>query len=311
MFTGRTLVLVLCLALAAAAHAQTPYQSPRDTYGHPDLQGVWTSRWLTPLERQQGVTALAITPLEVKTLAKAEWARHNAIDPIEGTDSFEFTTFVTVRGEMHSSIIVDPPDGRLPLAAGPGGRPGGRPPVGVDGPEARALNERCLNSGNGVAPFLTAPSGNIRRIVQTHDSVVIHTELFSQLRIIPVNGATNLGARQEKQAGRWEGDTLVIETTGFLDATRGVRGSLFPLTPKTRIVERLTRTGPDEITYAFTVEDSKLYTRPWSGETVMLRTGEQMFEFACHEGNYGLANILSGARAVERREAGKTGKAKP
>ncbi|MDP3740255.1 MAG: hypothetical protein Q8R02_22910 [Hyphomonadaceae bacterium] len=302
---------LIALALnATPAHAQS-YQPPRTPDGRPDLQGVWISRWLTPLERPASAKALPIAPQDIEALAKAEWARHDAIDPIEGTDSFEFSTFVVIRGEMRSSVIVNPPDGRLPLVAGPGGRPGSRMHTGLDGPEARALNERCLSPGNGAAPHLTAPSGNIRRIVQTRDNVVIHTELLSHLRIIPVDGRTNFGARHERESGHWEGDTLVVETTGFVDPMRGVRGSLVPVTPKTKIIEHFTRTAPDEILYVFTVEDPKIYTQIWTGETIMRRTGEPMFEFACHEGNYGLANILSGARAVEQRTAKASSKSKP
>jgi hypothetical protein len=292
---------LLALIVSGAASAQAP-ALPRATDGHPDLEGVWISRWLTPLERQPPLKTLAMAPEEVGPAAKAEWARHNAIDSIEGTDSFEFSTFVTVRGEMRSSIIVDPPDGRLPLI---GGRPPVRPQAqsGFDGPEARALNERCLSPGNGAAPHLSAPSGNIRQIVQAPGYVTIHTELLSSLRILPLDGRTTFGSRQETQTARWDGDALVIETTNFRDPLRGVRGSIFPVTPKTRIVERFTLTRPDEITYTFTVEDPALYARPWTGETVMLRTTDRMFEFACHEGNYGLANILSGARVAEQRAA--------
>jgi hypothetical protein len=175
--------------------------------------------------------------------------------------------------------------------------------VGTDGPEQRGLNERCLTGGNGFAPLLTAPSGNIRRIVQTSKDVVMWTELLSQLRIIPVDGRVETGVRREKTTGHWDGDTLVIETTGITDPTRGTRGSLFPVTPKTRITERFIRTSPDELLYTFRIEDAALYTQPWMGETVMKRTDDQMFEFACHEGNYGLANILSGARVTEERAA--------
>lgn len=297
---------VLALALSGTAHAQTAYQAPQTADGHPDLQGVWISRWITPLERQAGSRALVLPADEAAAAEKAEWARHNAIDPIEGTEAFEFSTLVTVRGERRSSLIIDPPDGRLPYTTqGRARAPGARLTPGTDGPEQRALNERCLNGGSGFAPLLTAPSGNIRTIVQTRGDVVMWTELMSQLRIIPVDGRTETGARREKATGRWEGDALVVETTGITDPVRGARGSLFAVTPKTRITERFTRTAADEILYTFRVEDPALYTQPWSGETVMKRTGERMYEYACHEGNYGLANILSGARMSEQRAARK------
>jgi hypothetical protein len=299
-------ILSLGVGLAAPALAQS-YSPPRDAYGQPDLQGTWVSRWITPLERQPGVGALALSEQEAKTLEASEWARHNAIDPIEGTDSFEYSTLVTVRGERRSSLIIDPPNGRLPYLQ-ESTRVGARPLTGLDGPENRALNERCLSGGNGFAPTLAAPSGNIRQIVQAKSDIAIWTELLSQLRIIPVDGRTGRGARHEMMSGRWEGDALIIETWGIVDPSRGARGSLFGVTPKTRITERFDRTGPDEITYTFRVEDPSIYSMAWTGETVMKRSSDRMFEFACHEGNYGLANILSGARVMEQRAAAKAAK---
>jgi hypothetical protein len=302
MRIGRTWVLVLWLAAAAGAHAQLAYQPPRTPDGRADLQGVWISRWITPLERQAPLKNLVMAPEEVGPALKAEWERHDRLDGVESVAGFEFTSFVVVRGETRSSIIVDPPDGRLPLT--PEARARFRPgPSGTEDVEQRGLNERCMSAGNGFAPHMAAPAGNIRRIVQTRDHVVVWTELMSQLRIIPTDGHSATGARGETIAGRWDGDTLVVENTGFLDRTRGARGSNFPVSPRTRITERFSRTGPSEITYSFTVEDTALYTRPWTGETVMVTSSDPMFEFACHEGNYGLANILRGARVVEERAA--------
>lgn len=296
---------MLALVLCGEACGQARYEPPRTTGGRPDLQGVWISRWMTPLERQKPLTNLVMTPEEVAPATKAEWARQDSLDGIESLDGFELSTFVVVRGEMRSSIIVDPADGRLPML--PEVRARYRPgPTGTDDIEQRGLNERCLSTGNGFAPFITAPAGNIRRIVQTRDNVMIWTELMSALRIIPVDGRSAIGARRETMKGRWEGDTLVVVTTGFIDRFRGARGSNFAVTPATRITERFTRTGPAEITYAFTVEDPSIYTRAWTGETVMIASSEPMFEYACHEANYGLANILRGARVVEERAMAKT-----
>jgi hypothetical protein len=302
MRIGRARVLVLWLAAAGVAHAQGSYQPPPTSDGRPDLQGVWISRWITPLERQAPLKNLVMTPEEVGPALKAEWDRHDALDGVESLDAFEFTTFVTVRGETRSSIIVDPPDGRLPML--PEVRARYRPgPTGTDGVEQRGLNERCLSTGNGFAPMLAAPAGNIRRIVQTGDHVMIHTELMSQLRIIPTDGRSSVGARGDTMKGHWEGDTLVVVTTDIPDRFRGARGSNFGVTPATRITERFRRTGAREITYTFTVEDPSIYTRPWSGETLLVATSDPMFEFACHEANYGLANILRGARVIEQHAA--------
>jgi hypothetical protein len=302
MRIGRTWVLVVWLAAANAAHAQAGYQAPRTADGRPDLGGVWISRWITPLERQAPLKNLVMTPEEVAPALKAEWERHDRLDGLESLISFEFTGFVVVRGETRSSIITDPPDGRLPML--PEVRARHRPgPTGTDDVEQRGLNERCISTGNGFAPLVTAPAGNIRRIVQTRDDVMIHTELMNAVRIIPVDGRSSIGALRDTMKGRWEGDTLVVVTTGFRDRFRGARGSNFAVTPTTRITERFTRTGPAEITYVFTVEDPSIYTRPWTGETIMIASSDPMFEYACHEANYGLANILLGARVVEQRAA--------
>jgi hypothetical protein len=291
---------------SAAAQSATPASS-----ANPGFDGVWTSRSITPLERPRGVAKLVLTAEETRAAEAAEWVRHNAIDPIEGTASFEFTHFVIVRGESRSSLIIDPADGKLPYtekarALGIGTRV----QTGTDGPEQRALNERCIASGNGFAPHMTAPSGNIRQIVVATGNVSIWTELESQLRIIPTDGHTNIGARNEKTIGRWVDGVLVVETTGIRDPVRGARGNLFPLTRNTVITERFALTSRDEILYRFTVHDPELYTQDWTAETVMARTSDRMFEFACHEGNYGLYNILLGARVLEERAAKKTAKGK-
>jgi hypothetical protein len=300
------LAIAVSIAPVAAAQSAARASSP-----NPGFEGVWTSRWITPLERPRGVASLVLSADETKVAEAAEWARHNAIDPIEGTESFEFTHFVVVRGEHRSSLIIDPADGKLPYtekarALGIGARV----QSGVDGPEQRALNERCLTSGNGFAPHMTAPSGNIRQIVVTPKGVSIWTELISQLRIIPTDGHTNIGARNEKTVGRWVDGVLVVETTGIRDPVRGSRGNLFPLTRNTVITERFALTSADEILYRFTVHDPELYTQDWTAETVMARTTDRMYEFACHEGNYGLYNILLGARVVEERAAKKAAKGK-
>jgi hypothetical protein len=303
---------LVSFAVIIAPVAQAPFASAQSTQrassDNPGLEGVWVSRWITPLERPKGVAKLVLTAEETKAAEAAEWLRHNAIDPIEGTESFEFTHFVIVRGEHRSSLIVDPADGKLPYTEKARAlRIGARPQTGTEGPEQRALNERCLSGGNGFAPHLTAPSSNIRQIVVTPRDVMIWTELLSQLRIIPTDGRTDVGARNEHTTGRWADGELVVNTTGIRETTRGARGNLFPVTRNTVITERFALSSADEILYRFTVHDPELYTQDWTAETVMARTADRMYEFACHEGNYGLYNILLGARVVEARPAKKSG----
>jgi hypothetical protein len=301
-------------ALSGAALAQETFSPPRTPDGHPDFQGVWGTRWTTPLERMPEFKTLVITPEQGAALHHAIIARLDSGDPLGTTYSWDFTGPLVIRGEVRTSVLVDPPDGKLPYTEEGRARRSAftTPFAGDEGPERRALNERCLMAGSGYAPFLAIPAGNIRQIVQTRDSVVIHTETFSQLRLIPLDGRSGPAIpRGGSSTGHWDGDTLVVETSRYLetDRFRFAPGSTFPISPATRVTERFRMIGPDELLYRFTVEDPALYARAWTGESLMKRTGDRMFEFACHEGNYGLPGILSGARETERRAlAAKTTK---
>jgi hypothetical protein len=306
----RALVSILLgLALIQNALAQGPaaYRAPLAYDGRPDLQGVWSSDWLTTLERPPEITGLTISPGDMPTVAKAIRDRRDASQPLEYFP-LDFREFMVIDGAARSSIVVDPADGRIPY--GPDARARmlkPSPPPGMDGPEQRPTNERCLWSA-GLAPNLPGLP-NFQTIVQTRDSIVLLGELFGQLRIVPLDGrADPIGLPHGRMSGRWEGEALVIETTAIPAPFRGSLNGGFALTPQTRITERFVRSGPDEISYSFAVDDPQLYAKPWKAEMVMRRTVEPVFESACHEGNYGLANILSGARAEERRGAGaKTG----
>lgn len=304
MLAGWKLGLVVWFAAAAAATAQT-YQPPRTQDGRPDLQGVWVSRWTTPLERPAEWTTLILAPDEGAKLHASFLARLGATDPLAPEYAWDLTGPLTIDGMPRSSLLVDPVDGRLPLTEdGRARRAVFRPFTGEDGPEQRGLNERCLMAGNGYAPFLSIPAANIRQIVQTRDTVLFHTESFNQLRIIPLDGrAGPVIPRGGSSTGHWEGDVLVVETGGFFgtDRFRVSPLSTFPISPATRITERFVRTSADEISYRFTVEDVGLYTRAWTAESLLKRTDDPMFEWACHEGNYGLANILRGARVMEQK----------
>lgn len=302
--TLRTFLILLALCTDAPALAQS---ISRTVDGHPDLQGVWTQRWLTPLERLPETPALKIDPADEAAFHARMMALYGAGDPLQGQDDYDPLQVLRIRGELRSSLIVDPVDGRLPYTAEGQARRAAWLPNrqrGTDHPEQRGDNERCIGISSAYAPHLTAPVANIRQIVQTRDHVVIYTEHYIITRIIPFREQpATLNDRHGRAKARWDGDTLVVETTGFRtgDTTRFVPMSVMMISPATRITERFTLLGPDEILYSFTVEDPVLYTRPWSAETVMTRSADRMFEYACHEGNYGLANILSGGRAMDRR----------
>jgi hypothetical protein len=300
-------LLSAALASASPSFAQA-YTPPRTPDGRPDFQGTWTSGWITPLERPPEANSLVLQSEDARRVYAAVFERMDAFDPFGPNDNWDLDSLAVVRGQTRSSLIVDPPDGRIPFSdEGKKRRAALPPPAGVDGPEQRPRNERCLVDANSIAPFLTLPAGNIRQIVQTPGSFLIHTESFSQLRIVPTSGQRAVNGTR----GWWEGDTLVIETAGFAptDRFRFTRLLAFVLAPGTRITERLTRIAEDEILYSFTVEDALLYTRPWTAEMSLRKTDAHIYEWGCQEANYGLANILRGARVVEERAA-KAAKAK-
>ena len=324
-------VALLCAASGAAARdAATAdvWRAPRTEHGHPDLQGVWTNATITPLERPDRFgDRLVITEEEARELEGAEAAYNAEADapsdlskpapatcrsgsgPTCGYNNFWIdrgSQVATVNGERRSSLIVDPPNGKAPL------RPerrqymterANRMRQNFDGPEARPLGERCLlafGSSSGP-PMLPVLYNNHYQIVQTKDAVVILVEMVHDARIIRLDGRP-APAKAPKwmgdSVGRWDGDTLVVETTNFT-AHESFRGA----TPQVRITERFRRAAPDRIEYQFTVEDPNAFTQAWSGEIPFHRTEDPIYEYACHEGNYALPGILAGAREEEKAAA--------
>lgn len=299
---------VKLLALVAFVGSPVLAQTSGRTFdGHPDFQGIWTQRWLTPLERLPTSPTLQIDPKDETSFGQQMMARYLGGDPLQAQDDYDALQVLKVRNELRSSLIVDPADGLLPYTvAGKAARAAWLPNRlrGADNPEQRGENERCIGISSAYAPHLTAPVANIRQIVQTSDHVVIYTEHYVITRIIPFKEQpATLNDRHGSAKARWEGETLIVETTGFRpdDGVRYVPMSVMMISPSTKITERFSQLGLNEILYRFTVEDQQLYTRAWSAETVMTRSPDRMFEYACHEGNYGLPGILSGGRAVERR----------
>jgi hypothetical protein len=299
--------LFIIALLATPAFAQAPqYQPmPRAADGHPDLSGFWASPWTTTLERPPGVTSLVLKPADTEAAGRSAQDKIGSNDPLEGLGRDE-ARILRVRGEMRSGLIVSTADGMLPLTE-TGRRLKAERRAGAqlatDGPEDRPQSERCLTSAASRPPWLLAPTDNARQIVQTPKMVVLFTEIMSEARLVPVGAPPrSTGPWNGVTAARWEGDTLVIETSGLERGyLHAVPGSAFWSSASAKIVERFEPVHADEIVYSFTVEDPGIYTQPWRAEYALIRTNETPFEFACHEGNYGLANILSGARAAERR----------
>jgi len=317
-----TILLVPILAAADPTTAKT-WQVPRTADGHPDFQGTWTSATLTRLERadqygnRRALTAqeaAAIEGTEAKYVAdRAKPSDLNAPNP--NCSNFQFgcgynnfwidrgSKVVTIAGEKRNSLIIDPPNGKIPPLTAQrreqlDARRGTRGPS--DGPETRTLSDRCLlafGSSSGP-PMLPVLYNNHYQIVQNRDHVMILVEMIHDARIIRLGGKRLPAGIQHwmgDSVGHWEGDTLVVETTNF-NTQQNFRGS----TPAMKVTEHFTRTGPDTILYRFTVADPAAFTRSFTGEVPLYRTPEAIYEYACHEGNYALPGILAGAREAEK-----------
>jgi len=293
------------------------YTAPRTPDGQPDLQGIWTNATYTPLERPKGVTKEFYTREEVLEAAKRA-AEEEAKQTEPGTLAdvhYDFTQFGLDRSQggmamnLRTSLIVDPPDGKLPPLSAEGQRraeerAAARKARG--GPHDAVQNEpvsaRCLMMPYVGPPMLGGAYNNDYQIVQAPGYVMILVEMLHDVRIIPLDGRPQLPSNVRQWTGsyrgRWEGQTLVVETTNFTDKTP-FQGS----SPDMRLTERFTRTDADTVLYQFTVDDPATWTKSWSAEVPWKKTTGPIFEHACHEGNYSLSNILSGARASEKRAA--------
>jgi hypothetical protein len=312
-----------------AAFAASSKEVPRTADGHPDLSGIWTNVTITPLERPRELAgkeffteqeALQFEKDHVRNRDNRD-ARGTNADVANAYNDFWWDSGTKVVKTRRTSIVVDPPDGRVPalrperqkqlqaIAAAKKDRcaqPGcevenGGQPGPADGPEDRPLMERCLSFGN-AAPMLPSAYNNNYEIVQDKGFVAIDVEMVHQVRRVPLDGSPHLPANIREwvgdSRGHWEGDTLVIDTTNFTDKTAW-RGSDENL----HLIERLTRTDPDTIIYRFTVDDPTAFTQSWTGEIPLVKSEGLLYEYACHEGNLGMTGILSSARADEKKAA--------
>ena len=304
---------LLAPALAAAQPAASAASSvPRAPDGRPDLQGVWDFSSLTPLQRpadlagREFLTDEDVSALEARAAARVDAAPRPG-DP-GSYNRFWFDDGTTVVGTRRTSLIVDPPDGRLPSYL-----PEGRSRMAARaeargrnaGPEDRDVDERCILGFNSGPPMIPGAYNNFVQLFQTPGHVAILNEMVNDVRLVPLDGQPSLtsAVRQWRgdSRGRWEGDTLVVETRNFRDL-----GTAHPapnmelleaLGADLHLVERFSLLDADTLLYRFTVDDQTAFTRPWSVEMTMTRSGDRLYEYACHEGNYGLYNILAGAQA--------------
>jgi hypothetical protein len=303
----------LC-ATATAAEKPHSYHPPRLPDGHADMEGVWKNSNLTPLERPQELAQLTITAADAARL-KAQYLQgtggpNQPDDPGRG---LEDRNYEPIRGELRSSQIIDPRDGKIPWNEAFKAKPVAlRRTVlnAFDNPEERPTIERCLSS-NGAPPMQPNLDGNIYQFVQTPATTVIVSEWVHDARVIRMNGTHSPAAITSwlgDSVGWWEKDTLVIETKYFA-ASSSVRLNaryIYLVSPQTVVIERFTRVSANELNYVFTVSDPTFYTQPWTGETHLLRTKDRMFEYACHEGNYSMRNILEAARANDLKVSSTT-----
>ena len=328
--------LIVLAAAAVSANAQNAAaQVPHAADGHPDLSGIWTNASITPFERPGDLAGKEFfTEQEAAVYERIHHRDVDQRDKIKGTNAdvtlayndFWWDPGTRLFKTRRTSVVIDPADGRIPpltaerkrqlqLVAEARRKRCEQPGCGLenngqlgpaDGPEDRPLMERCLWFNN-VAPMISTAYNNNYEIVQTPDFIGIDVEMVHQMRRIPLDGSPHISGSARFWAGdsrgRWEGNTLVIDTTNFRPET-AFRGSDENL----HLIERLTRVDADTIRYRFTVDDLTAFTKQWTGEVTFVKSKGFLYEYACHEGNEGMRGILSGARAAERKTAAGSAK---
>jgi len=339
-------------AAQSAKAADKKYSPPRMPDGHPDLQGTYDLATITPMERARG-SKLVLTSEEALKLETSRAAQRergdqpidpNRTAPPKGGDGSPGpygnvggynsgwldpgSTFTVVNGEKRASLVIDPPDGRLPPRTPQGTQRmteyGARPtsdaqessdpglekePGAYDDPERRPLGERCIlgfGSTSGPPALPDYFYNNLHQIVQTPDSIMILTEMVHDARTVRMN-AQHLPKQFRfwlgDSVGHWEGDTLVVDTTNFNDKTR-----FYGSTEDLHVIERFTRVDDRTLVYRFTIDDPATWTKPWTGEYAWPATKQHIYEYACHEANYALTDILKGARLRDKDAATKASK---
>jgi len=330
-FRARTAALAVSAltALAFAAEAQPAYKAPRNNFGQPDLQGVWTNATITPVTRPAKYGDRAVlTPAEAAAMehATAEQVKRadaptdpnlkvgdlkNANCGADGISGFNCgynqgwkdpgEKVVDFNGEKRTSIIISPKNGQFPAMnrsamANRGARRGG----GFDGPESRGAGERCLVGFGGTSgpPMMPVMYNNNYQIQQSKDAVVIVVEMVHDARVIPLNAhhdPNNIRKWMGDSVGHYEGDTLVVETVNMRP-----EGSMRAGGANARVTEWFTRINPRQIKYRFKIDDPDTYAEPIVGEMALNTSKGEIYEYACHEGNYAMKGILEGARLAEK-----------
>jgi hypothetical protein len=311
------------------------WQVPRLADGRPDIQGIWTNKTITPFERPAELgNKEFFTAEEAKAFVESVLARSNrdnrtedVNDVLSAYNAFWWDSGTSLLPNQRTSIVIDPPNGRIPAltparraaldaereavrarCAEPGSGcaiANSGQPAPADEPQALDLMTRCISFGT-VIPMLPSAYNNNYQIVQAPGAVAINTEMVHQVRRIPTDARPALPAHVRQwfgdSRGRWDGDTLVVETTNFVGK---FFGRMAAADENLKVTERFTLTAPDLLLYRFTVEDPTAWTAPWSGEIPLTRIDGLLYEYACHEGNRGMENILRAARQEMEQAGGR------
>jgi hypothetical protein len=315
-------LVVAFAASALALHAQAPaakpqsakFSPPRTADGKPDMQGQWTNATYTPFERPAEFKDRAFFSVE-EAEAYAKRANDRFLSQSDDDAHYDNAIWMSEKGRkgmttLRTSIVVDPPDGKMPPMNAEGRKRGEARAAArklVDpfaSVQNRGISERCIYWAHEGPPLLPTGYNSNLQIFQSPNEFVIIPEMMPVARVVPLDGRAHVASTirniRGDSRGHWDGDTMVVETTNFTDRT-AFRGSSEHL----KVTERFTLVDADTIRYEFTVEDPHTWDVAWKGEYPIKRIREQIYEYACHEGNYGMPNILKAQRAVEAQERAK------
>jgi hypothetical protein len=307
-------LIAISFVCPAAAQSHAPAAA-----GHPNFEGIWNSATATPLERPAQFKDKAFfTPQEAAAFERQAVSRREDAKPGVAEKTFAsynalfYETATKVLKTLRTSIITDPPDGRIPPLTPAAAAAKSHqmelmrhPYIATD----LGLQDQCLVFPTAVAPMTPYIYNSNYQIVQTDHEVMINAEMIHDTRIVRLDGQPHLspGVRQwlGDSVGHWEGGTLVVDTTNFTDSGGffGGTGGMLGSDGNLHVVERFSRPDAETILYQFEVDDPTAFTRPWKGEMTLTRSNDRMFEYACHEGNYALVDLLNGTRALDRAES--------
>jgi len=314
-------VTVAALLIAGPVSSQQPkppakaFTPPRTPDGQPDMQGIWSNAILTPLERPADFPDKAFFTKEEAAAYLKRTIEQNNKDKRDGSgtdadvarayNDFWWDRGTSIAKTLRTSLIVDPPDGRIPALTPLAQKRAeqvkeSRRLHPADGPEDRSVGERCILLNSAGPPMMPSAYNNNYQVVQTAHTFVILNEMIHDARVIPLDRRPHVPQSirlwMGDSRGRWDGDTLVVDTTNFTDQTP-FRGS----GPNLHLTERFTRMDAETLLYQFTVDDPESFTRPWTAAIPSVRTTGPILEYACNEGNYGMSGLLSAARAEEKK----------